>query len=69
MPPQEAARLIREARRDGDSQMARDLRASWDERVTICTVDTGLTQPEADPPRIFVTGYQSCQHPDPEKDP
>jgi hypothetical protein len=44
----DAARLIRDARRDGNHGRAVALRDAWRERSAICTVDAGLLPAEAE---------------------
>ena len=42
-PRDKAARLIREARRNGSHEFAAVLRDAWRERVAICEIDGGLS--------------------------
>ncbi len=46
-PRRYAARLIRQARQDGDRDRAVAMRDCWRERVTICTIDGGLPTVDA----------------------
>ena len=45
----QAARLIRVARRAGDTRRAVALRDAWRERLAVCEIEGGLCKPEAEP--------------------
>jgi hypothetical protein len=47
-PAAEADRMIRQARADGDGDRAEVLAEAWEERLSICTADGGLTLAEAE---------------------
>jgi TubC N-terminal docking domain len=47
-PAAEADMMIRQARADGDADLAGALAEAWEERLSICTTDGGLTLAEAE---------------------
>ena len=47
-PRTEAARMLRQVRRAGDSELAIALRDAWRERVAICEIDGGLSREDAE---------------------
>ena len=47
-PRSRAAKLIREARRDGNRELAAILRDAWRERIAICEIDGGLSTEAAE---------------------